>query len=51
MKIYHPTIKNVSREIPEADSDAWTEQGWRKTDPAKKKNESPANGETNKEKK
>jgi hypothetical protein len=40
--IYHPTLP-VSKQVPEADIEAWKEAGWRVTDPAKSKSQdSPA---------
>lgn len=29
--VYHPTIADVSQDVPAAQVDDWTEQGWRKT--------------------
>ena len=32
--VYHPTLEDVSYEVPTADADAWVKQGWRKTKPS-----------------
>jgi hypothetical protein len=29
--VYHPAFPDVSRDVPAADLDNWTEAGWRKT--------------------
>lgn len=29
--VYHPTIADVSTDVPAKDVDRWVEQGWRKT--------------------
>ena len=31
VRVYHPTLADVSQEVPAADVDNWTEAGWRKT--------------------
>lgn len=31
--LYHPTFADATVEVPAADVDDWTEQGWRKTKP------------------
>lgn len=31
--LYHPTFADTTAEVPTADVDDWTEQGWRKTKP------------------
>jgi hypothetical protein len=31
--VYHPSFADVSRVVPAADVEAWTDQGWRLTPP------------------
>ena len=33
MKLYHPTITGHVVDVPDSAAEAWTEQGWRKTEP------------------
>lgn len=33
MKVYHPTIPDLAREVPDAASADWLEAGWVKAQP------------------
>lgn len=33
VKVYHPTIPDVSRDVPEGEVDTWAKQGWLKSEP------------------
>lgn len=33
--MYHPTIPGVTAEVPDAQVDAWSEQGWTKSETKK----------------
>lgn len=43
--LYHPNIGGMAVEVPDSDVEAWTEQGWRKTDPAAKTAKTAASGD------
>ena len=31
--VYHPTIPDVTNDVPKGDVDAWVAQGWKKSEP------------------
>ena len=43
--LYHPSVPSDPIEVPDADVDSWTEQGWRKT-PLREAKESASTSES-----